>query len=226
MSDLITQIFNSDNVSLSKSFAEFVIPLAINLLVTGVIIFGIYYRKMHRKEYMTTFSLISLTVFFLVFLLDSIELQIGLALGLFAVFGIIRYRTITIPIKEMTFLFVIIGISVINALANTKIGYTGLLLANGMIILACWLFESKLIKNHISVKEVRYDKVSLIKAGKYDELKADLEERLDIIIVKIETGAVDFIRDSAMLQISYQPKDTEVNVADAMENLKTFSDEP
>ena len=217
MTYMIVQNLIIADANVLKTFADFVIPLAINLVVTGIIIFGIYYRKMHRKEYMTTFSLISLTVFFLVFLLDSIELQIGLALGLFAVFGIIRYRTITIPIKEMTYLFVIIGISVINALANTKIGYTGLLLANSMFVLACWLFESNLIKNHISVKEVRYDNVRLIKTGKFDELKADLEERLDITIVRIETGAVDFIRDSAVLQISYLSKEPEVNTAEAIE---------
>ena len=217
--------FDSEHAVVSKSFMDFAIPLVINLLVTGVIIYGIYYRKMHRKDYMTTFSLISLTVFFLVFLLDSIELQIGLALGLFAVFGIIRYRTITIPIKEMTYLFVIIGISVINALANTKIGYTGLLLANSIFILACWLFESNLIKNHISVKEVKYDNIRLIKAGKESELKADLEERLGLTIVKIETGAVDFLRDSAMLTISYLSTSPEINTAESTESDKVFTDE-
>jgi len=168
---------------------------------------------------------ISLTVFFLVFLLDSIELQIGLALGLFTVFGIIRYRTITIPIKEMTYLFVIIGISVINALANTKIGYTGLLLANSIFILSCWLFESNLIKNHISVKEVKYDNIRLIKAGKESELKADLEERLGLTIVKIETGAVDFLRDSAVLTISYLSASPEINTAESIESDKAFTDD-
>jgi len=178
-------------------------PFFINLIVTGTIIYGLYYRRTHRKDYLTTFSLISLTVFFLVFLLDSINLQIGFALGLFAIFGILRYRTISIPIKEMTYLFVIIGISVINALAHTKLGYVELLLANIVFILACWLFESNLIKNHISVKEVKYDNIRLIKAGKESELKADLEERLGLTIVKIEIGSIDFLKDSATLTISY-----------------------
>jgi len=203
-----------------KHFADFIIPLVINLLTTGIIIYGIYYRKMHRKDYMTTFSLISLTVFFLVFLLDSIELQIGLALGLFAVFGIIRYRTISIPIKEMTYLFVIIGISIINALANTKIGYIGLVLANIMFIFACWLFESTLIKKHISVKKIKYDNIRLIKVGRESELKADLEERLGLTIVKIETGSVDFLRDSAVLKISYLSIDPEINTAETIENFE------
>jgi len=219
------EVFFGVEAIVPRHFADFIIPLVINLLTTGIIIYGIYYRKTHRKDYMTTFSLISLTVFFLVFLLDSIELQIGLALGLFAVFGIIRYRTISIPIKEMTYLFVIIGISIINALANTKIGYIGLMLANVMFIFACWLFESTVIKKHISVKKVVYDNIRLIKAGKDDELKADLEERLGLTIVKIDIGSVNFIRDSAVVRISYLSKDTEVNAADAIENYEILPTE-
>ena len=225
MDHLIEQKLFNDNAILTESFIDFLIPLVINLVVTGIIIYGIYYRKMQRKEYLTTFSLISLTIFFLVFLLDSIELQIGLALGLFAVFGIIRYRTISIPIKEMTYLFVIIGISVINALANTKIGYAGLLLANIMFIIACWLFESNLIKNHISVKEIRYDNINLIKAGKESELKADLEERLGLTIVKVEIGSVNFLRDSALIKVSYLTKDADVNTAETIEDNEIIQDE-
>jgi hypothetical protein len=208
-----------------KNIAEFVIPLAINLLVIGVIIYILYYRKTHRKDYLTTFSLISLTVFFLVFLLDSVNLQIGLALGLFAVFGIIRYRTISVPIKEMTYLFVIIGISVINALATSKIGYAGLLLVNIMFILACWLFEGNLIRNHISVKKVKYDNIRLIKAGKERELKADLEERLGLTIVKIEVGTVNFLRDAAMLNVSYLTKEADINTAETIEDYSSLDDD-
>jgi hypothetical protein len=208
-----------------NNVANLFIPLVINLIVTGVIIYGLYYRKMHRKDYLTAFSLISLTVFFLVFLLDNAQLQIGLALGMFAVFGIIRYRTISIPIKEMTYLFVVIGISVINALANKKIGYAGLALVNVLFIFACWLFESSLITNHISVKKVRYDNISLIKAGKESELKADLEERLGLTIVKIEVGRVNFIRDSALLNVSYLTKGADVNTAETIDDNDNISDD-
>ena len=208
-----------------KNLVDFIIPLTINLIVTAVIIYGLYYRKMHRKDYLTAFSLISLTVFFLVFLLDNNKLQIGLALGLFAVFGIIRYRTISIPIKEMTYLFVIIGISVINALANKEIGYVGLAIVNIIFILACWLFESNLMKNHISVKKVRYDNIHLIKAGMEGKLKADLEERLGLNIVKIEVGRVNFLRDSAMLKVSYLTKESDINTAESMEDNRIITDE-
>ena len=204
MNQLIQYVLFRADDGLIKIITDFAIPLIINILVTAVIIYGIYYRKSHRKDYMTTFCLFSLTVFLLVFLLESIEMQIGLALGLFAVFGIIRYRTITIPIKEMTYLFVIIGISIINAMANTVIGYGGMIFVNAMFIFACWLFESALIKNPITVKEIRYDNISLIKSGREHELKADLEERLGVSIEKIEIGKINFLRDSAELIIHYK----------------------
>jgi len=194
---------------------SFFIPLVINLLATGIIIYGFYYRKMQRKDYLSTFSLISLTVFFLVFLLDSIELQIGLALGLFAVFGIIRYRTITIPIKEMTYLFVIIGISIINALANKGIGYAGLIPVNIIFVLACWLFESNVIKKQVYVKTVVYDNIRLIKAGMENELKTDLEQRLGLTIIKIDIGSVDFLKDSTLLNVFYLSNGTEINTAES-----------
>lgn len=216
---------NELNLFMPNNLTHLVIPLVINLIVTGVIIYGLYYRKMHRKDYLTAFSLISLTVFFLVFLLDNNQLQIGLALGMFAVFGIIRYRTISIPIKEMTYLFVVIGISVINALANNKIGYVGLALVNILFICACWIFESNLIKNHISVKKVRYDNIRLIKAGKESELKADLEERLGLTIVKIEIGRVNFLRDSAVLNVSYLTKSAEINTAETIEDNANIPDD-
>jgi len=217
--------FIEQNFFVPENFINLFIPLVINLIVTGIIIYGLYYRKMHRKDYLTAFSLISLTVFFLVFLLDNTQLQIGLALGMFAVFGIIRYRTISIPIKEMTYLFVVIGISVINALANKKIGYSGLVLVNILFVFACWLFESSLIKNHISVKKVRYDNMHLIQAGKERELKADLEERLGLTIVKIEIGTVNFLRDSAVLNVSYLTKDADINTAETIDDNDIMQDD-
>ena len=200
------------------NFTNLVFRLLLNLTVTGVIIFVLYYRKTQRRDYMMTFSLISLTVFMLVFLLDNVTLQLGFALGLFAIFGIIRYRTIVIPIKEMTYLFVLIGISIINALANSKIGYIELIFANVLFLFFCWLTESKFIKKHISTKVVMYDNVKLIHADKETELKKDLEERLGLNIVKIEIGTVDFIKDCAILNASYVAKSDEPNTAENLTN--------
>ena len=150
-----------------------------------------------------TFSLISLTVFLLVLLLDNVSLQLGFALGLFAIFGIIRYRTIVIPTKEMTYLFVLIGISIINALMDIKENGFVLLLANMLFLFFCWFFESKLIKTYTATKSVMYDNIKLIRVGMEAELKKDIEERLGLNIVKIEIEKVDLLKDSATLNVSY-----------------------
>jgi len=204
----------------SINFANLIIRFLFNLLVTGFIIYYFYYRKAQRKDYLMTFSLISMTVFFLVILLDNVKLQVGFALGLFAIFGIIRYRTITIPIKEMTYLFVIIGLTVINALANKKISYAELIFTNTMFIILCWIFESDIFIRHISTKMVIYDNIKLVKAGKDEELKADLENRLGLKIIRIEIGTVDYIKDSAILTISYASKEVEENTADLIDKYR------
>ncbi len=199
-----------------NNFVNLVLRFTLNFLVTGIIIYVFYYRKTQRKDYLMTFSLISLTVFLLVFLLDNVKLQIGFALGLFAIFGIIRYRTIVIPIKEMTYLFVLIGVSIVNALANKKVSYAELMFANMAFVFFSWLFDSRLIKRHTSSKVILYDNIKLVHAGREAELKADLEKRLGLSIVKIEVGTIDLLKDSAMLYVSYRADDSEPNAAEHM----------
>jgi len=198
------------------NFSRLVLRFLLNTIVTGLIIYFFYYRKAQRKDYLITFSLISVTVFLVVFLLDNVKLQIGFALGLFAVFGIIRYRTIVIPIREMTFLFVLIGVSIINALSNHKVSYAELVLSNLLLILFCWLFDSGIIKKHSSSKIIMYDNMKLIHAGMEAELKKDLETRLGIDIIKIEVGTIDLLKDSAMLNVSYRARSSEPNAAENM----------
>ena len=187
----------------SVNLANLALRLMLNLVVTGVIIFVLYYRKTHRKDYMITFSLISLTVFLLVFLLDNVTLQLGFALGLFAIFGIIRYRTIVIPTKEMTYLFVLIGISIINALTDITKNCPELIVANVLFLFFSWFFESKFIKTGISTKVVMYDNIQFVRSGMEAEMKKDLEERLGLKIVKIEIENVDLLKDCATLSVSY-----------------------
>ena len=198
------------------NFSRLVLRFLLNAIVTGIIIYFFYYRKAQRKDYLITFSLISVTVFLVVFLLDNVKLQIGFALGLFAVFGIIRYRTIVIPIKEMTFLFVLIGVSIINALSNHKVSYAELFLSNLILLLCCWLFDSGMIKKHTSSKIIMYDNMKLIHTGMEAELKKDLETRLGIEIIKIEIGTIDLLKDSAMLNVSYRARSNEPNAAENM----------
>ena len=136
-------------------------------------------------------------------MLDSVKLELGFALGLFAIFGIIRDRTDPIPIKEMTYLFLVIGISVVNALANKKISYAELIFANFMIIGVTLGLERIWLLRHESRKNVIYEKIDLIKPEKREELIADLKNRTGIDVVRVEVRRIDFLKDIAHLRIFY-----------------------
>jgi hypothetical protein len=157
--------------------------------------------------------LFSVTIFLLLFLLQSIPMQIGFALGLFAIFGMIRYRTETVQIREMTYLFVIIGISVVNGL-SMEVPHVSVAVANLLFVLITWLLESNKFLKHTSTKIVLYEKIALIKPEKYDELIADLKERTGLQITKAEVGHIDFLRDVAYLKVYYKAVSDEINTID------------
>ena len=183
-----------------------------NMAIVWFIIHFLYYRKSQRRDYYFTFMLISLSIFFLIFLLGGEKIKVGFALGLFAIFGIIRYRTESMQVREMTYLFVIIAISVINALAGSS--YLVLATSNIIFILTIWICEGNTWLKHTSCKTVQYDKINLITPDKYDELIEDLKKRLGLNIVKVEVGAVDFLRDMAVLKVYYKPQTEEINTVD------------
>lgn len=192
-------------------FLELLIRFSFNMLFVVLIVRFLYYSITKRKDYLFTYILISTIVFILCFLLSSVKMQIGFALGLFAIFGIIRYRTSQMPIKEMTYLFLVIGISVVNALANKKISYVELLFGNLAVFGITFLLEKIWLLRHESHKIIRYDNIDLIKPEKYDELKADLERRTGLIINRIEVGDINFLSDSAKIQIYYYEQDSDIN---------------
>jgi len=143
-----------------------------------------------------------------------VKLEIGFALGLFAIFGIIRYRTRQIPIKEMTYLFLVIGISVINALANKKISYAELFLTNIVLVLTAYFLERMMLLRHESTKSIVYEKIELIKPETRSALKKDLEERTGLKINRVEVGKIDFLRDTARVDIYYYESENQADDAD------------
>jgi len=186
-----------------------------NLLICWIIIQFFYYRKSHRKDYYFTFMLFSVSVFLLLFLLESIPMQIGFALGLFAIFGMIRYRTETVQIREMTYLFVIIAISVVNGLAS-EVPVASVITANFLFVLIIWILESNKFLKHISTKIVLYEKIDLIKPERYTEMLDDLRERTGLNITKVEIGHIDFLRDTAYLKVYYKAESDEINTIDSI----------
>jgi len=214
---LANEIFGIELIK-SSDFFELLIRLLLNIGVIIIVVRYLYYPKTRRKDYLFTYFLISITVFLLCFLLENVKLQLGFALGLFAIFGIIRYRTNPIPIKEMTYLFVVIGISVINALANQKISHAELLLSNIVVIFSCYGLENLWFLKHKSRKYINYEKIENIKPENYEWLKNDLESRIGISIEKIEIGNIDFLRDTAQIIIYYYEQNEDINEA----NKNTF----
>jgi predicted membrane protein len=202
------------------SLWNLLIRFAFNLLVCWVIVNCLYFRKSHRRDYYFTFMLFSVTIFLLLFLLQNLSLEIGFALGLFAIFGMIRYRTETLPVREMTYLFVIIGISIINGFSMTT-SYAALLATNILIVVACWVLESlgPNTKNH-ATKIILYEKIELIKPEKHNELMADLKARTGLNIVNVQIGSINFLKDTAYLKVTYIPEDDEYNDIDMTTKFK------
>lgn len=194
-------IFNQtflDTVGLVRLVANF----SLNLLAVWLVVHFLYYPKSRRRDYYFAFLLLSASIFMMIYLMDGSKMQIGAALGLFAVFGIIRYRTESVPIREMSYLFFLVAISVVNG-TTAQLSFVEHIAANILFLAIVWLAEITLYKKNVSSKLVRYDNIDLIKPACEAELKADLEERLGIEIIRVEVGAVDFLTDMAMLKVHY-----------------------
>lgn len=186
-----------------EDFLGLIIRLSVHMLFVLLLVRLIYYPIAKRKDFLFTYLLFSLTIFLMCFMLESVKLQMGFALGLFAVFGIIRYRTDAIPIKEMTYLFVVIGMSVMNALINKKISLVELSFANLVIIGATYGLERVWLLRHEAQKIIVYENIDLIKVGREEEMKADIEERTGIKVNRFEIGKIDFLRDTALIKIYF-----------------------
>lgn len=195
-------------------FIELFLRFVLNMAVVTSIVRLIYYKATKRRDYLFTYILISATIFLLCFLLDNVKLELGFALGLFAIFGIIRYRTQQIPIREMTYLFLVIGLSVINALASKKTSYAELIFTNGALIFIAYVLERLSSLKHESRKVINYEKIELIKPANRAELLADLEERTGLVINRVEIGRIDFLRDMAKIYVYYYERHNLINMAD------------
>ena len=205
----------------TQSLLHLLMRFAFNLLISWVIVRFCYYRKSQRKDYVLTYMLFSSAMFLLIFLMENVNLQIGLTLGLFAIFGVIRYRTETVPVREMTYLFVIIATSVINGLA-LNISYVELIVANLLIFLLIWAMESHVLLRHPSAKLVIYEKIQLITPERREEMIADREQRLGHKVNKVEVGHVDFLRDVAFVKVYYELPDGEINTVDHISKPNQF----
>ena len=216
--DILNELF-------SAGFADTLLRFALCMLVNWFIVKFLYFKKSRRRDFFFTFIIISVAIFFLVYLMmgmDRGKATMGVGLGLFGIFSIMRYRTDTMPVREMTYLFVVVCLSVVHAMADSMgvdsegkmIGtpVAELLVIDAIVIVAIVMFERTLKLE--PAKLVQYDRIELIKPERYQEMVADLEERLGLQILKVDVGAVDFLRDMAVLRVYYKSDgiaDKEVN---------------
>ena len=211
----------------SADFGETLLRFILCLVVNWGIVNFLYFKKSHRRDFYFTFMIISVAIYFLVYLMmgmDRGKATMGVGLGLFGIFSIMRYRTDTMPVREMTYLFVVVCLSVVHAMSSAlgvddNGALTGtplfeLIVIDAITVVAILVFECMLKVS--ATKLVQYDRIELIKPEKSEELKADLEERLGVKVLKVEGGAVDFLRDMAVLRVSYEGK----NASDINNKLK------
>ncbi len=184
-------------------FYKLLLRLVVNLIFLTIIIRYLYYPAQKRKDYLFTYYLIGLITFFLCFALKKFNIDTGMGLGLFAIFGIIRYRTDAIEIKEMTYLFLVIGVSVVNSLASNKISLAEMSLINISIVAITFGLERLWLVKHETRKTIIYERIDLIRPESYDEMKADLESRTGLSINRVEVGKINFLEDTAQVRIYY-----------------------
>ena len=190
----------------SAQFSGTLIRFLICILVNWGIVHFLYYRKSHRTDFYFSFMLMTVAIFFLVYFMMGMErgkATMGVGLGLFGIFSIMRYRTDAMPVREMTYLFLIVCLSVVHAMAEDFLELTVVDILTIISIILCeMLFKAK------ATKLIQYDRIEMVKPEKRQELKADLEQRLGLEITRVEVGAVDFLRDMAMLRIYYKSAET------------------
>ena len=193
----------------TAEFAQAMVKFLICIVVNWIIIFQLYFRKSHRRDFSFTFMLMSIAIYFLVFFMMGMErgkATMGVGLGLFGIFSIMRYRTDAMPVREMTYLFLIICLSVVHAMASE---YIELFVIDAIVLASVMGFEMTMKIQ--PTKIIQYDRVELVKPDKREELKADLEMRTGLKILKIDVGGIDFLKDSVVIRITYESDNRKYN---------------
>lgn len=217
MSAFFSEFFSSGNFTFTPAIGGLIVSLLLNTLVTWIVVHFFYYPKGRRRDYYFTFILLSESIFMLIALLlgGQHDMGVGAALGLFAIFGIIRYRTESVPIREMTYLFFLVALSVINGKSDS-LTFVEQISINAMFLICVWACENFLTTSNEGCKFVKYDNIDLIRPDRYDDLKADLEARLGLQITRVEVGAVDFLTDMTMLRVFYIDPERRIKSVDRL----------
>ncbi len=186
-----------------NELTDFILGAGFNLAVALLIVRFIYYPFTQNKNYVFTFLAFSTIIYFVLGLFTSTDLSVGVGFGLFAIFSVLRYRTDEMPIREMTYLFIIIALPVMNSILMSNGDAMKLLVANGMIVTLLYVLEKEWGFHFEASKKITYEKIDLITPAHRDYLLADLRQRTGLPIKRVEIGRLDFLRDTAEIRIYY-----------------------
>ncbi|MBR3076001.1 MAG: DUF4956 domain-containing protein [Bacteroidales bacterium] len=237
---LDVQTITDAMMTTSQSLTELGIRFLLNLAVCWILVHFFYYRKSRRHDYYFTFMVFSSAMLLLLFMMGNAEVGVGLTLGLFAIFGVIRYRTETVPIREMTYLFIIIAIAAVNGLSplyklagasgdsphfELSCGSLAVLVISNLLALGlvCILESNRALKRS-AARLVLYDRIELIVPERRGELIADLEKRIGVKVDNLEIGHVDFLRDAAFIKVYYTPAEGESSTIGELTKAKNYTE--
>ena len=195
--------------------AEFGFRFALNALVIFLLVRVIYYPRHRNRDFLFSFFLFNIINFIICYLLSSATIKIGFAFGLFAIFSIIRYRSVSVPIREMAYLLTSVTIGILNALSSLDTGLPELLISNGVLLLLTFVLDRKVTLPHENSQMVIYEKIELIKPENRNQLIEDLKLRTGLPIHRIEIGRIDLMRDSAKIRIFYLSQESQSSSFDS-----------
>jgi hypothetical protein len=210
MHDALLFAFGVEEFVNIEDFTKLVVHLLLNLTGALIVIRGFYVRRDKSEDQILTFYAFSVVTFGLCFLLRKVPTELGFALGLFAVFGILRYRTEAIRIRDLTYLFVIIGLAILNAMANKDVSILELLMINAAIVGTVAVLERGTARPSLVERTVHYDNLALLLPGKATELATDLERRTGLRVIRVHVDHVDLLKDTASLRVECEPGAIEV----------------
>lgn len=189
-------------------FSNIFIRFSFNLFIAFVIIKLIYHRDHKGNDFVFTYFMFNTLIFFFAYILGNLDINMAFGFGLFAVFAILRYRTDPIPIKEMTYLFIVITIGVINALSGNQVVFIELLFANVTIVLLTFLLErhwvNNLPDNGLSSKTVVYNNMEMIKPENHQALIDELAQKTGLSIVSCKIGRLNFVENQVNVKLYYK----------------------
>ncbi len=213
MEDIVSEAANVSQFFGLPSIVEFLVRYAINFIVVFIVVRLIYYPRHKNKDFLFTFFLFNSVNFLICFLLSTTKLKMGFAFGMFAIFSILRYRTVSVPIREMGYFFVCVTIGLLNSLVDFQNSWDVILVSNILLLLVIFLLERSQNLAHENYKEIYYERIDLIKPDKREEMITDLKDRTGLPIHRVEIMRIDFLKDVTRIKAFYLSERNETNAS-------------